>query len=219
MNAKPAWLCALSTMILAGTAHAQPAAPVWYPPEYLAHISIQATPTTQLEVVPEGGAAAAVARCTEYCEFWALPGRYTVYAHDSLSGERKQLSVRLKNSSRFKLQAGDDQARNTGFGIAIGGSAAVLAGLVLVMPVLLSSICEHENCTSESERDAAAAGLALLLAGSIAMPIGWSIYASNRTRLRRIDERSYQATETTGQVRVGLVGLGGGLGLGGVATF
>lgn|GEM_PF-1327621 len=213
--------CALSAFILAGQAHAQ-AAPAGYPAQYLAHISIQAAPGTELEVAPVGDAAGspAVARCTEYCDFWALPGRYTLYSRDHNSGVRKDLTLRIKQSSRFELQAGDDSARDAGLGLGIGGSAAILTGLFLILPVVMSSMCHDTNCTSDGERDAATVGLGLLLAGAISTPIGWTMYAQNRTRLRRIDAAPYRASESSSEVRVGLVGMGlGGLGLGGVATF
>jgi len=49
---------------------------------------------------------------------------------------------------------------------------------------------------------------------------GWIMYASNRTRLNRIDDQAHASTEIQSQVRVGVVGVGlGGLGLGGLATF
>ncbi|HEY3254593.1 MAG TPA: hypothetical protein VGJ91_11615, partial [Polyangiaceae bacterium] len=109
MNSMLAGACALSIFIVAGTAHAQAAPPPWYPQQYLAHISIQAAPATELEVVPSGDLAGSppVARCTEYCDFWALPGKYTLYAHDHSSGEHKDLPLRIKQSSRFELEFGD----------------------------------------------------------------------------------------------------------------
>jgi hypothetical protein len=223
MNLKPAWACALSSFILAETAHAQ-SPPGWVPQQYLVHISIQAAPSTELEVVPSGGSAEAgspaVARCTAYCDFWALPGRYTLYLRDHSTGVRKDLGLRIKQSSRFELQAGDDDARSAGLALGIAGSAAILAGFVLMMPVVMSSMCHDTNCTSQGERDAATAGVGLLLAGAITTPIGWIMYASNRTRLKRMDEGAYRAKGTNVQVRLGVVGVGmGGLGLGGVATF
>jgi hypothetical protein len=222
MNAMSAWGCALSTWFLLGTAHAQTPAPQGYP-AHLSHVSIQAAPATQLEVVPKTGAmdSPAVARCTAYCDFWAPPGKYVVYARDPLTGERKDLSLRIKQSSRFELQPGDDDARATGLAVALGASAAVVVGMVLVMPVLVSSACDGEDCTTTNlQRDTAAVGLGLVLAGLIATPIGWIIYGSNGTRLKRIDERSQRASESQSQVRVGVVSVGpGALGLGALASF
>jgi hypothetical protein len=222
MNSIQGWGCLLSSWLLVGTARAQTAAQQGYPPPYLAHVSILAAPSTELEVVPNSAARGSppVARCTEYCDFWTPPGKYTVHARDPISGERKELSLRVKQSSRFELDPGDDEARATGFAVAMGGSAAVLAGLVLVMPVLVSRWCDEDCVTSKNQRDTAGVGLGLILAGMITSPIGWIIYGNNRARLVRIDERSRLATEAQKQVRVGVVGVGpGGLGLGAVATF
>ena len=205
--------------MLAGVAHAQPA-PAGYPQPYLAHVSIQAAPATALEVAPSDRSAGVVASCTEYCDFWAVPGKYTLYALDHSSGERKRLSLRIKQSSRFELIAGDDEARDTGLVVGIVGSAAAVTGLVLTAVYLLSATCEDSNCTTQTQRDAGMVGLGLLLGGAILTPIGWTMYASNRTKLKRIDDRAYRAAETTHQVRVGVVGVGlGGLGLGGAITF
>ena len=226
MNSKPAWASALSAFILAGTAHAQVAPPVWYyPQQYLAHVSIRARPFIELEIVPSRPtpsypSAAVVARCMEYCDFWTLPGSYTLYASDHSSGARKELSLHIERSSRFDLQLGDDSTRATGLGLGIGGSAAIVAGFIMMTPVLLSVMCEGSNCTTETEQQVAIVGLGLLIGGAIATPIGWSMYLHNRTRLKPMDERSSLAIADPNQVRFGVVGLGrGGLGLGAVATF
>jgi len=222
MNHMPTWICALAISMLAGTAHAQVPAPGWYPQQYPAHVSIQAEPSTELEVVVEGAPAgsAAVSRCTEYCDFWAWPGSYTLYSVDHSTKQRKQLSLRVKHSARYLFQAGDDDARTTGLALGIGGSAALLTGFVLTVPLMASVMCEDSNCTSPAERDAATAGLVLLVAGAITTPMGWIMYSGNRTRLRQIDEGRAASTEIRNQVRVGVVGVGlGGLGLGALGTF
>ena len=129
----------------------------------------------------------------------------------TLSGERKQLSLRVKHSSRFELQAGDDQAAQYGaWRWAIGGSAAIVAGLILVTgPCTFRRSVSMRTARADASADAAAAGLALLLGGAH-RDAHWLVHVrpAIARALKRIDERSYQATETTSQVRVGLVGLG-----------
>jgi len=213
-------MCALAALLLAETAHAQTPPPGWYLPQYPAHLSIQAPPSTELEVVfkdaPPGSPT--VAHCKQYCDFWAWPGRYTLYARDNTTQERKELSLRVNQSARYLFEPGDDNARKTGLALGVGGSIAIMAGFLMMTPAVLSQMCEDTNCTSSDERDAATAGLVVLLAGAIATPVGWIMFAHNGTHLKQLDGGSAAATKP--QVRVGVVGVGqGGLGLGGLATF
>jgi hypothetical protein len=221
MNSKLAFAFAISTFALAGAAQAQPPAPQWYPAPYLAHVSIQAPPSTELEVVPAGAAegSPAVARCTEYCDFWALPGRYTLYTRGHGDDESKQLSLRIKQSSRFLLDPGDEEGRTTGLAVATVGSVALIAG----MGMMLAALVANSESDGEPSRGAGSTGIAGILtftAGMVVTPIGWVMYANNRTHLQRIDNRGYGSLERAKQVRVGVVGVGlGGFGLGGVASF
>lgn len=216
-------LCGLLASVVTLSAEAQtPAqAPAWYPEPYPAHVSIQAAPSTQLEVVAAGApiGSPAITRCTEYCDFWALPGKYTLYARD-YTGQLHDLPLRIKQSSRYVFEPGDDDARMTGLGLGIGGSVAIMTGFVLMIPAIMSQACEDTNCTSDGERSAATAGAVVLLTGLVTAPIGWGMFAHNRTRLKRADHAGYRPRENTSSVRLGLVGVGlGGLGLGGIATF
>jgi len=220
-NFTPAWACALSTFILAGSAHAQGAPPPalvplpgWVPLPALAHVSIQSTPSTELELLPAGASpgSAAVARCTQYCDFWTAPGRYTLYAHDQSTGKRKELPLRVKTSSRFELQTGDDEARTAGLCLGAIGAASLGIGLIMIGASAMSHTGDHG--------DTGAVGLGFLVAGAVTTPIGWSMYSSNRTRLTRIDGSSEARTQTATQFRMGVMGVGlGGLGFGGMATF
>ena len=176
----------------------------------------------QLELVPSEGwpGTGAVAHCTEYCDFWALPGRYTLYALDHTNGERRHLSLHVKQSSRFELEAGDPAARSSGLVLGIVGSAALFTGLILLGGALAAGDCPQTTCSSDGRQTTAIVGLSVFVAGALATPAGWIMYASNRTRLKQLDDRPYPATGTFSQVRVGLAGVGsGGLGLAGVASF
>jgi len=220
MNARPTLISAVATFLLAGTARAQ-SAPAWYPQPTPVHLSIQAPPFTELEIVPaDAPGSPAVARCSEYCDFWAWPGKYTLYSRDNTSKERRELPMRVKQSGRYVFEAGDADARATGLAVGIAGTVAIGAGFAMMIPAIMSQMCEDTNCTSAAERRAANAGLVVLLAGVVSTPIGWTMYVGNRTRLKRVDDGSHALGEPRRQVRVSVVGVGlGGIGLGGLATF
>ncbi len=210
--------CALSSFVLAANAHAQTPPPGWYPPSYLAHVSIHAAPSAELSVRPANGSPA-VTHCTGYCDFWTLPGRYTLYSVDHTTGQRKDFSLRIKQSSRYEFETGDDSARTAGLAVGIGGSAAIVTGLILIGPLIFSAMCEGD-CSTRGEREAASVGVGFLLAGAIATPIGWTMFVHNRPRLRRLDDGSAATTDQRNQLRLGVVGVGrGGLGLGAVTAF
>lgn len=81
---------------------------------------------------------------------------------------------------------------------------------------MLAAGCQH-SCDDSS---LTTAGLATLVAGAVATPLGWVLFANSRTRLQRIDDGGYGAAEPQTQVRVGVVGLGlGGFGLGAIGKF
>jgi hypothetical protein len=184
-----------------------------------AHVAIYTgTGSMHLRLVP-AGSKEAVADCVGICDFSALPGRYTLYTHDASTGADHELSLRIRRSSRFQLQQGDDGLRDAGLVVGITGSVSVVAGLFMVMPLVLSSMCEDWNCTSDDERLVGRIGLGLMLGGIVATPIGFTMFAHNRTKLKLIDESPYEAQSSGPSLRLGVMGVNGGVGLGGVGTF
>lgn len=215
----PAWNCLLLLLFGALDAHAQSAFAGDYGAPYGAHVSISAGKRAlSLRIAPQGEAKP-IEECENYCDFWALPGRYTLYTFDHASGERRELDFRVKQSARYTLQMGDDTARDVGLAVGISGAASIVAGMFLVAPVVLSAMCEGSDCVSDRERQRANIGLGLLLGGAVATPVGFTIFSKNRTLLRRIREPAYATEEPGPSVRVGVIGVNGGLGLGGVALF
>jgi hypothetical protein len=214
-----AYILPLVVVCAAGNAHAQSWGNFAGDSPEGAHVSIDAgDKPASLEVVP-AGESQPVARCENYCDFWALPGRYTLYTRDHASGARHELGLRVKRSVRYSLQQGDDSARNAGLAVGITGSAAILIGLFMTMPLVLSNMCEDSNCTTDGERLAAEIGLGLALGGAVATPIGFTVFSHNRTKLIPVVERNYGASDSGPSVRLGVVGVNGGLGLGGLAVF
>jgi len=176
------------------------------------------TGSTHLRLVPLGGKEA-VAECVGMCDFSALPGRYTLYTHDASTGDDHQVSLRIKRSSRFQLVQGDDSARDGGLVLGITGSVSVVAGFFMVLPVVFSSMCEDTHCTTSGERVTAEVGLGLLLGGIVATPIGFAVFGHNRTKLKLIDESPYEARSNGPSLRLGVIGVNGGVGFGGVGSF
>ena len=52
----------------------------------------------------------------------------------------------------------------------------------------MSAICEDSNCGNDRDHVAAEIGLGVMAAGAIATPIGWTMFAHNRTRLRLLGQ-------------------------------
>ena len=212
-------LCCGGILFGAATARAQSAEAYGDSAAYGAHVSIGAgNRAASLQIVPEGSASP-VAECDNYCDFWALPGRYTLYTRDHGSGAAHTLRFRIKRSARYTLQEGDESARDVGLTVGIGGAVAIFSGLLMTMPVVLASMCEDSNCVSDSDRTWAKVGLGFMAAGAIATPIGFSVFSHNRTLLRPLAEPAYAEHDAGTSVRVGIIGVSGGLGLGGVALF
>jgi hypothetical protein len=159
-----------------------------------------------------------IANCNAQCVFWAPPGRYTLNATNLATGAQHELRLHLEGPRDFELKEGNDTAKYAGLALGLVGSAAVVAGLFMVAPVVLSKMCEGPDCTTSSERRTANVGLGLLLGGAVAMPVGWVMFSRNRTRLVAVPSAAGAYAEPG--VRVGFLGLAPGVfGLGGIARF
>jgi hypothetical protein len=188
-------------------------------PQTPRHVSISTGEhPLELQLVPVGESAP-VAQCSNYCDFWALPGRYTLYLKDPATGEQHDVGLRIRDSARYAVDPGDDTARNVGLGLGIAGPVALFTGLILTLPLVFANICEDSNCVTDADRRAANIGLGFLLGGVVMTPVGWTLFASNRTRVTPLTAPPYAAPSNGPSVRVGVVGIAGGLGLGGVAAF
>jgi hypothetical protein len=161
-----------------------------------------------------------IATCHGACSFKAPPGSYTLYRLDPDTGVEEALDLRLRHATNFDLEDGSPATKRTGLALGIGGLILIGAGALLLMPALLSSMCEDSNCTSQGERTAAVIGIGSLVVGGIATPIGWTMAKHSRTRL--IDESTDEESASTSgfQLRVGLSAPApGAYGLGAVGTF
>jgi hypothetical protein len=170
--------------------------------------------------VSEAKGGHTIADCRGRCDFFAAPGRYTVYTQSPETGVHHELGLRVSRSSRFELQEGDATARYAGLTLGIAGPVAILTGVILIMPALLSSICEDSDCTSDGEQRAAQLGVGLLVLGAVATPVGWVIFASNRTQLAPLDADVGERRLGVASLRVGFGSVAPGVfGLASVAHF
>ena len=207
---------ALLAVLTVRTAHAQSAEAQRGPaPE--SRVTINATQTVRLRVTPLGSNDL-IADCNGHCVFWAPPGRYTLNATNLATGAQHELRLHLEGPRNFELKEGNETAKYAGLALGVAGSAAIVAGLFMVAPVVLSAMCEGSNCTTSSERRTANIGLGLLLGGAVATPVGWVMFSRNRTRL--VAGPTAAGAYAEPGVRVGLLGLAPGVfGLGGIARF
>lgn len=160
-----------------------------------------------------------VASCTGPCTFRAPRGRYVVYTTDAATGDRRQVGLRLRHDSHFYYRAGDSTAKTTGLVVGIVGPTLIFTGFLLVLPALFAGTCaSDQGCSSEGKSNAARIGLGAMLVGAIATPIGWTTFASNRTKL--IEQDTDAEARRGLQLRVGVARFGpDSLGLVGVGHF
>jgi hypothetical protein len=209
MNPLLACAATLSTFILAGNAHAEGPLPVQHAPRNQVQISIQAAPSTELEIEPVGApeGSAVIRRCMGYCTVRVPPGVYSVYARSEDDEEPKRHSFSTQQSSRFVLDPGNRGLQAAGLTLAISGMTAVPIGMFIVL-LASSTVCDYDNCDTQAQREALRGGWIATLAGAVATPVGWVLFAKSRPRLKPIDESEHGAAEPSTEVRVGVVGLG-----------
>jgi len=208
---------ALLAVLTVRTAHAQ-SAEAQGPSASDARVTIDATQASiRLRITPVDSDEL-VADCKGQCVFWAPPGRYTLNATNLATGAHHQLGLHVERPSNFELNEGDDTAKYAGLALGVTGSAAIVAGLFMVAPVVLSAMCEDSSCTTSSQRRTANVGLGFLLGGAVATPVGWVMFSRNRTRL--VAGPASAGAYAEPGIRVGLLGLPPGVfGLGGMARF
>jgi hypothetical protein len=173
--------------------------------------------SVRLQLTPLDGKEP-VADCTGHCVFWAPLGRYTLNVTNLATGAQHELRLRVERPNNFELKEGNDTAKYAGLALGAAGSAAIVASLFMVAPVVLSAMCEDSNCTTNSQRRTANIGLGFLLGGGVAAPVGWVMFSRNRTRL--VVGPAAAGADTEQGLRVGILGLSPGVfGLAGTTRF
>ncbi|HVY31289.1 MAG TPA: hypothetical protein VHB79_32255 [Polyangiaceae bacterium] len=181
-------------------------------------VTISVDSNATLRVV-EADTERAITTCRGACSFAAPPGSYTLYRLDPETGVEEELRMRLRHATNFSLEDGSASTKQTGRLLGIGGLVLIGAGALLLMPAVLSSMCEDSNCASPGARTAAVIGVGGLVVGGIATPIGWTMARHGRTRL--IDESTDEESASTNRfrLRVGFSAAPGTYGVGAVGTF
>lgn len=127
---------------------------------------------------------APLARCEGECIVALRSGKYglRVLERGALVGERR---VAVQRPATWTVSPNDPALRSLGLGLGIAGPVLLVAGALLITPVLGSGLChDSEGCTTAGERQGAALGFFALTGGAVATPIGWTLFASNlRPRL------------------------------------
>jgi hypothetical protein len=153
-----------------------------------------------------------VALCRGPCAFRAPRGRYVVYSTDAETGERRELGLQLRHDDHFYYRAGDDSAKTTGLVIGIAGPALIVTGMFMLFPALMA------QDPTDGQQNAARIGLAAMWVGAVATPIGWTTFASNRTKL--IEASPNEARRDGLELRLGLARFGpSSLGIAGTGHF
>lgn len=164
-----------------------------------------------------GNAADPLAVCNGDCQFWALPGRYTVYTLDHTTGARHDLDLRVKGFAEYHLVQGNDAVHDWGVGLEYTGAVASAVGFLTMLYALSAPSCES-NCKDDNNGRTVVIGLGILGAGLATVVVGFGLDTGNRSGFVPHDEWS-EANGRSPQLRFGLVPVFAGLGLGGTARF
>jgi hypothetical protein len=188
----------LVSLLCASRAHAQDEEP-----ERARVVLDGGTPTMELRLTRQKSDETLL-RCEGRCAFIAPVGRYRVFARDPSTGAEYELGLRVKRSGEFRLRQGDSTAQMTGLALGITGPFLFASGVVAVFTGAMS------NNDSRTK-----IGLGLMAVGAAVTPVGWVVYAQNRTKLELLD----QDASAPARFRVGLSVAPGALGVAGVARF
>ena len=181
-----------------------------------AQVTIHSAPDVELQIV--GRAAKRLAKCRGECAFWALPGRYTVYTLDHSTGDQHELTLRVTGFAEYQLNQGNDTLHDLGVGLGYAGAAASVTGLLMALSLAMTSACESD-CATDGDRRTAKIGLWVMASG-VATGISGAVLAlSNRTELQAVDRFTLEQSLRLPRLRVGLLPVSGGLGLGVAARF
>jgi len=126
----------------------------------------------------EPGRDQSLETCRGSCSLRLRPGKYRLVLHDTKKVSGGQRVFEIEEASQVLVGPREPGAAYLGLSFGIAGSVAAFAGAVLVTPSVLSANC-HNGDRCEDHTTTGAIGLALLVGGAVATPIGWSAFARN----------------------------------------
>jgi hypothetical protein len=219
------WLVGGALFMLTPRLHAQQASgtaqPTRQPPPAMVRVLVATderglrltvTPTG-CRNAPESDSACpeqrAIISCYQYCELWAPPGNYTLRGTNAAEHIDYKLTLHVDRDSAFHVSSGNRGERIAGLVTGIAGPIMVLGGTLLWLDGASKAQCDA--CASHSTE--LGGGIALGFLGLLVTPIGWVMFANNRTRADlEVDDSAVRAPPVQFGIRA-LPRGGWGLGL------
>jgi hypothetical protein len=116
--------------------------------------------------------------CGGACRLALRPGKYRVRLRSTPTTSGGERLFEIEESSQVLVSPRSSAAAYFGLSLGIVGSVAVFSGAVLLGPSVISANC-HDGDRCEDHETQGAIGLGLLVAGAVATPIGWRMFARN----------------------------------------
>ncbi len=187
-------------------------------------VLVGARPEVSLRIRPLGDPKSEK-DCGQSCVASVRPGNYevSVFEKGQDTGSRKFV---LTYPERLTFTPPDQKAARTGLIVGIAGSVVFEAGVILTVIAYFPSLseCADSDC-SEAAGWVGPVGLGSLLAGAVAAPIGWVMFANNsdpaveRTTVDPVTLKPSAKPATSPRVTARVQPLPDGVFVGGSARF
>jgi hypothetical protein len=151
--------------------------------------------------------------CATDCQLYVAPGAYQLRLEEG-GGKYSVKSIEINAPKSISLGPLDRKAANAGLTLGITGTVAAGAGLIMLGWAAMSQMGENQPSW---EPTVAQVGLVGLVAGAVATPIGWRMFAANRKM--KLEERDLLTQQSAPLIVVAVLPTPGGLSMGLSATF
>jgi hypothetical protein len=161
----------------------------------------------------------AVAACATPCSLRIPPGKYWLYVHGE-DEETVKLKTKIRGGERLVLVSPNETAKWTGLAVGMGGAVAGVIGGVLLFGLAMGNM---EGCGSDCESRpppwVVPTTVATLVVGSVATPIGWTMFANNRKMRMESTPLDAERSGAPSAPTLSLAPIRGGAMLSGALTF